>query len=450
VNVGTIASLLARRHAWSARDHWTTEQLADHRRAELDSLRRHATAVSPFYRRLHRGLERSPLHELPPVSKEELMRNFDDVITRPIGLSDLEQRLADITGERDPRPDRPWRGLRIAATGGTTGRRGVFAWDRAEWVAVLTSYARANDWAGIPAGVRHRLPVAIVSTTMPTHQSAVVGASLRSPFVPTLRCDATDDLEHVVSQLNDFRPHVLVGYASILGVLANAQLNGSLRIRPRAVMSASELLTPATRGHCEQAWSAPVHDVYAATETAGIASPCLAGRRHTYDDLVILEPVDEQGRLVHDGEPAHRLLVTVLFSRTIPLIRYELTDSVTLGPAGCRCGRPQRTLLGIQGRTEDTMRLRHRDGTMVDVHPNVLHDTIDHLATFGWQVRYRDDHLRVTAVDASPSALDAIRTNLRRVVDERGLAVTVDVLAAAELARSRLGKTPLIAREPDA
>ena len=66
----------------------------------------------------------------------------------------------------------------------------MFALNRQEWTQVLTSYARVNDGAGVSVGLRHPLRTAFVSSLNPTHQSAVVGASLRSSLVPTLRLDA--------------------------------------------------------------------------------------------------------------------------------------------------------------------------------------------------------------------------------------------------------------------
>ena len=50
-------------------------------------------------------------------------------------------------------------GYRVAATGGTTGRRGIFLSDSAEWTQVLASYSRAYAWAGLDVGISHPLPV---------------------------------------------------------------------------------------------------------------------------------------------------------------------------------------------------------------------------------------------------------------------------------------------------
>jgi len=196
----------------------------------LAELRRVAYSRSPFYARHHAGLLGAPLSALPPLTKATLMDNFDDVLTAPgLALADVEEHLRALA-QSGGDPGRPWRGnWWAAATAGTTGRRGVFVWDRREWSTILASYARANDWAGVRAGVGHPLRVAVVSSRNPTHQSAVVGASLASRLVPTLRVDATAPVGETVSALNAFQPRIVVGYASALRPLAREPTTADCR-----------------------------------------------------------------------------------------------------------------------------------------------------------------------------------------------------------------------------
>jgi phenylacetate-CoA ligase len=88
---------------------------------------------------------------------------------------------------------------------------------------------------------------AVVSSTNPSHQSARVGASIHSRWVPTLRIDSGDDLGTTVTRLNAWQPEMLIAYASMVRLLAEAQLAGHLMIMPRFVFSASEVLTDSTR-----------------------------------------------------------------------------------------------------------------------------------------------------------------------------------------------------------
>jgi|GEM_PF-3403100 len=106
------------------------------------------------------------------------------------------------------------------------------------------------------AGLTRPLKVAVVSSRLPTHPSAVVGASLTSRLVPTLRLDATAPRAETVAALNGFQPRLLVGCASALRPLAAEQQPGRLAIRPRIVGSASEVLSLVAAKEMEEAWGA--------------------------------------------------------------------------------------------------------------------------------------------------------------------------------------------------
>lgn len=443
-----VSRVLFLRAAWRRRDHWDATKIAAHQDHALQELRRTAYAGSGFYRRHHAGLQAAPFDRLPPVTKADLMRHLDEAVTVPdLRLADLEQHLRSLVAE-DGDPGVPWKGRWwVAATAGTSGPRGTFIWNRSEWATVLASYARANDWAGLQAGFGHPLKVALVSSRVPSHQSAVVGASLRSGLVPTLRLDVTDPVGETVAALNRFQPRALVGYASALHPLAIEQLAGRLKISPQAVMSASEVLTPLAAREMAKAWGSTPFDVYAATETACIASPCVYLNRHLYEDLLIVEPVDQDGRPVPRGTTGAKVLVTVLFSRTLPLIRYEMSDSVKLGGRGCPCGRSFTLLEDIEGRIEDVLVLQGRAGP-VSVHPIVFHHVLDHAATAGWQVVQEPSGLRVLLAGLAPgNTILGVRAAVADALTAAGVVKTaVDVAVVDQLERTPLGKAPYVRR----
>ena len=441
-----VSRVLFLRAAWRPRDRWDAARIEEQQQQALKDLRNAAYKRSAFYRRHHAGLFDAPLDQLPPVTKSDLMENFDDAVTAPgLSLALLEDHLHSLTqGGGDP--GTPWKGRWwSAATAGTTGRRGTFLWDRPEWATILASYARAYDWAGIPAGLSRPLKVALVSSLVPTHQSAVVGASLRSALVPTLRLDVTAPMQDTVAALNGFQPRVLVGYASALLPLAAEQLAGRLRISPQGVMSASEVLTPQTAADLEAAWGTAPFDVYAATETAGIASPCEFRNKHIYEDLLIVEPVDRAGKAVPPGTTAAKILVSVLFSRTLPLIRYEMSDSISLGGRGCPCGRSFTLLQGVEGRLEDILQLPGRQGT-VNIHPNVFHHVLDQAASSGWQVVQEPSRLRILLAGITPAGTtERIRADVESALGAAGAArIPLEVRVVEHLERTPLGKAPFV------
>jgi phenylacetate-CoA ligase len=185
-NLAVVLRVLGHRHRLRQRDRWTPQQLQAYQARALRQLREHAYARSPFYRRFHAGRTVRPLRELPVLTKAMVMEHFDELVTDPaVRLAEVEAHLAALEGNERFR-GRYW----VAATSGTTGRRGIFLWNLDEWVTVLASYNRSLDWAGATAGLTGRLRMAVVSSTTPWHQSARVGATVRSPWVQTLRIDS--------------------------------------------------------------------------------------------------------------------------------------------------------------------------------------------------------------------------------------------------------------------
>lgn len=214
-----ILKVLALRHRLRQRDHWTRRQLKKHQGRGLRLLRKHAYARSPFYGHFHKRFTDRPLNELPILTKEMVMEHFDELITDPtVRLADVETHLTTLSGGDEFLGGR----YRVASTSGSTGRPALFLWDPGEWASVLASYNRSFDWADVGAGLTHRTRMAVVSSTTPWHRSARVGASVSSPWVPTLRIDSGDPLESIVERLGGFQPRVLVAYASMAHLLATS------------------------------------------------------------------------------------------------------------------------------------------------------------------------------------------------------------------------------------
>ena len=126
------------------------------------------------------------------------------------------------------------------------------------------------------------------------------------------------------------------------------------------------------------AWGAPPFNHYGLTERPNMGSDCGYHRGiHAFEDLYIAEVVDQDNRPVPDGRPGSKLLLTNLYNRTQPLIRYEVSDRLTIAPEPCPCGRPFRLISDLGGRDEDTLLLPGRNAERVPVPPLLLFDVIE-------------------------------------------------------------------------
>ena len=448
LSVPRLVRLLFRRRALRQHDQWTRPKLLEHQTQSLKMLRDHAYAHSPFYRRFHAGLMDMPLGKLPVLTKNELMEHWNDLVTdRTLNIDDLRMFV-----DRQL-PDNPllFRGeYVVSTTSGSTGLKGAFAFNRDEWLWGLASHGRAMEWAKKTViHLLHKTRLATVSSQKPWCKSLLVGASVDTPLLSSLRLDSTEPLQTITQILNGFQPEVLVAYAETAKALAQRQIGGELTIAPGAVFTSSEILTLPGKKTIVRAWGREPFNAYAATETGLIAADCEHHQMHIGEDLLILEVVDKNNQPVPAGTYGEKILITVLFSRTVPLIRYEMSDSVMIANSDvkCPCGKPFAILAGIEGRVEDTMHLQNSDGKAISVKPDIFHDVLEPAPVAGWQVTQESRTGILVSIVGPQIAyderelIDSVRNRLR----EQGVDVpVVRVEILEKLRQSASGKTPLV------
>ncbi|MBQ0719536.1 MAG: hypothetical protein KBT88_06150 [Gammaproteobacteria bacterium] len=71
------------------------------------------------------------------------------------------------------------------------------------------------------------------------------------------------------------------------------------------------------------------------------------------DDGLIIEALDENGEAILLGQKAAKLLITNLYNTTIPLIRYEFTDQLTIYDRPAVCGSNFRAASLVDGRLDE-------------------------------------------------------------------------------------------------
>jgi phenylacetate-CoA ligase len=444
MNIPIMIKLLRTLEELRTHQHWTRQQLQVHQTKALQDLRQYAYERSPFYQKFHKGLTERPLNELPVLTKALMMEHYDELVTdRSLHLEEI--RASATEGEAgQPYKGKYW----INATSGSTGHPGFFLFDRSEWVQVLASFARAQEWSGVRINLAHRQRMATVASISPWHMSSQVAATVKSWWRPSLRVPASQPLSKTVVDLNAWQPEVLVAYASMLSILAEEQLARRLRIRPTFVYAASEVLTSQTRNRVKEAWGNEPFNQYVATETASIAAEHRKCRRmHFFEDLVIPEIVDEQYRPVPPGEYGAKILVTTLFSRTQPLIRYELNDSVRVSTEPDNCGLPFAVLDSIQGRVEDSLTLPAVSGGEVLIRPLVINRIMDIVPVSGWQmIQQADGGLALLLVGARNGLTDdgLVRQISKSLAQEGARVPYVRIQHVSEIPKTAAGKSPLI------
>jgi phenylacetate-coenzyme A ligase PaaK-like adenylate-forming protein len=439
----TPLQVIWRRHVLERSCRWTRPELERNQQQRLTALRRFALDRSPFYQRFHRGYENEPLERLPILTKAVMMEHFDALVTdAAVRLSDVEAFLRGNPG------DQLYRGQYVVlSTSGSTGERGVFLFDRDEWLTVLALVTRPLAWAQALTGWGWPPRTAVIASSTPWHYSARVAAALATRLLPALRMEASEPLTRLVQRLNEWQPKVLATYPSVLKQLVDEQLAGRLDIPLRCVASSAEVLTDETRQRVRQAWGIPVFDSYSATEYTPIAAECAYGHKHLFEDGAIIEIVDDRGQPVEPGAQGI-VLLTVFDRRTQPLIRYEISDLVRPLAGSCECGRPFRMIDSIDGRREEILYFPRRDGRdgLIPIHPTALHGVLEAVPASGWQIRQETDGLTISlARPREASVCERLTSSVRSVLEQQGAAVgAIRVHAVDTLQRGLTGKAPPI------
>jgi len=342
---------------------WTRDQLLAHQQEQLNVFLRHAATHSPYYRETIGDLvaRGRPLSEFPIMNKTKLMADFDKIVTDP--------RLTRTMVEQHVSSERSGELLldeyRCFATGGSTGQRGLFVYDRDAWNVATANMMRMQRVVGFTPEMRG-LGIGAPSPLHMSHRFSAESRAIR-PGAPTLF--VTSPIDEIVAELNAYQPSYLLTYPSLIRRLAEEQRAGRLRIAPKLFRSAAETLAQDVKDLVREVWDAPIADGYAATEAGIMAVDCEhRSGMHIAEDLVVLEVVDADNRPVSPGIQGAKMLATVLFNHTLPVIRYEFSDLMTLAEGTCPCGLPFRRIERITGRAEEILRFKTRSGAVAEIH----------------------------------------------------------------------------------
>lgn len=410
---------------------WAADRLAQERTQRLRALVAMGQERSPWHRaRLAHidadAVTEADLASIPPMTKHDLMENFDGIMTdRRLDRALVESHLESLNDDRYLLDE-----FHVVASGGSSGTRGVFVYDWDGWLQcrlLLLRYSiRFQDTL---FGQEGHPVTAFIAAGKATHMTFAMTRTFGSAAGIT-PVPATLPISEIVGRLNDMQPQVIGGYPTMLYALTAEARAGRLRIAPRLIRPGSEPLLPEIRSALDTTWGAPVINIYGTSEGASASACGMGSGMHLNEDLVIFEAVDREGRPVPAGTRADKLYVTNLYNHATPLIRYEMTDETTIIDEPCPCGSSMRRMADIEGRTDDVF--MYADGVMV--HPLAFRSVLGReRAIVEYQVSQTADGaaVRIRTTPGEPLDSDGLGAHIETELVRLGVAgarVTVEVV----------------------
>ena len=333
--------------------------LTNKQKKQLKQLVNYVRKNSKIMAKLYQGIgDDFTLRDLPVTTKEMIMKDYDNwITTSDFTLKELEAFAADegLAGEL-------YQGkYTVVETSGSTGYPFYMAYNRREsgkMYSAMSNHLKMKFVLHKPACYlfpfdKHILSICSAKESLRKYPLMKKYTALKDSNIP---------VDEMVEFLNKFQPKIICTYVSTIEALAKEQMKGTLRLKLKEVITGGETLSQKTREHIEKVFKCKMRSIYASTEASGIALDCDYGHMHLHNDSLIIEPVDENNNPVSVGEKSHKILITSLYERTVPLIRYGVSDKVTIHNTTCKCGNKS-PWIEVEGRSvEPPFIFKNADG----------------------------------------------------------------------------------------
>lgn len=365
-------------------------------------------AQSPFYRRRFPGaVAPGSLDGVALVSKQDLRDNY------PFGLLAVgKEQLAT-----------------YHESSGTAGSPTASYYTAEDWVDLAERFARKTIGIRPADTFLVRTPYALLLTG---HLAQAAGRLCGATVVPGDNRSLAMPYSRVVRVLRDLEVTITWSVPTECLIWAAAARAAGLDTRVdfpalRGLFVGGEPLSRARRRRISQLWGVPVVEEYGSTETGSLAGECPAGRLHLWADRLVFEVHDPQtGRLSREGHG--QLVATTLYRQAMPLIRYNLEDTVEVDYSDCDCGW-QLPTVRVLGRSAFGYPV---GGVTVTEHrlEEIVFGLPDRYGVLFWRARAEPEVLRVQ-IEVAQQHRDAAVADLTAQVRHQ-LAVRCEIEALAE------------------
>ncbi len=243
-------------------------------------------------------------------------------------------------------------------TSGSSGDPMVFAKDKGCHALIWANIMRKFAWHGID--FNHSFQARFYGMPMAFWPQKMLRIKdfLSHRYRMNIFDLSNEGLDKIVLQFASKRFNYINGYTSAIVLLAKQLEAKNIILQTlcpslKCCVVTSEMLFESDRILLEKTLGVPVINEYGASEVDLIAFQNQEGEWLVNAETCLVEIVDEQGHVLPYGQEG-RIIVTQLYNKAMPFIRYEVGDYGVLNPSST----PQKPILQkLVGRTNDIIQL---------------------------------------------------------------------------------------------
>lgn len=396
----------------------TAEEISSLQTKKLKRLLHYAYEHSTYYRNSFERagitaemIDSTPLSAFPVMDKSVLMSQFEEIITVP----DLTQEEIRNFDEKETTDKKLFKDkYHIVHSSGSTGTPKYFVYDESAWNSMLLGIVRGALWnMTMPEIIKFLINgpriVYIAATDGRYGGSMAVGDGVSGMGAKQIYLDINTPLDEWISTIKEFKPNMIIGYPSAVKILAELVEKGDLDLKVLRIVTCGEPLGASLRKYLEGVFGADVINFYGASESLslGVESNPKEGML-LFDDMNIIE--------IQNGE----MYLTCLYNFVQPLIRYRLSDQLTLKAPTAESRYPFTRAVGLLGRNEDILWFQDGNGKQEFLHP---------LAVEGFCIEgLRDYQFRQISPDTFEMLAEVSDSTLQETVESEVLRQMRDIL----------------------
>ncbi len=337
-------SIIRLRHLMNRNQWLPDEKLQDFQDVRIQTIVSHAYRNVPYYRQLFDDLGLRPRD----------VRTASDLARLPILDRDDVRRAGDRLHATNARRFRPVH----HTTSGTTGDPLAILLDKGANILEFVYYWRHWSWAGYRLGDRfaelgalHFMSRAPIAHEPADWQPQLGRLMLNSSLI------SRRHVSQMAAAIRRRRPKFIKGVASALYYFCRCLEDAGVdNLSFDGAFSTGEVLPDDFRRKIQSALRCPVLDSYGHMERTAAISQCPEGGYHVNSDYGVLELIDRRPSDT-PGTSLARPVGTSLYNMAMPLLRYDIGDTIEIydNSRRCPCGRTLPLIKAIHGRTNDVV-----------------------------------------------------------------------------------------------